>query len=100
MPRRLSPPTIERFSETGDGMICEIRLKGRAGRTIATAFDDFEISTGTSDTLLRGDLADQAALYGVLDRIQRLGLELLDVHVAEPGFPPGGPGGPRSDGTW
>jgi superfamily II DNA or RNA helicase len=31
------------------------------------------------DTLLSGDLPDQAALYGVLHQIEALGLELLEV---------------------
>jgi hypothetical protein len=29
--------------------------------------------------VLGGEIADQAALYGVLDRIESLGLELLEV---------------------
>jgi hypothetical protein len=29
--------------------------------------------------VLRGEVADRAALYGVLERIEALGLELLDV---------------------
>jgi hypothetical protein len=41
--------------------------------------------------VLRGEIADQAALYGVLDRIECLGLELLDVRRAEfPTHPTGG----------
>jgi hypothetical protein len=31
------------------------------------------------DTLLRGDVPDQAALHGVLAQIEALGLELLEV---------------------
>ena len=31
------------------------------------------------DTVLRGEVRDQAALYGLLERIQALGLELVEV---------------------
>jgi hypothetical protein len=31
------------------------------------------------ETVLHGPVRDQAALYGLLDRIQALGLELLEV---------------------
>jgi hypothetical protein len=65
-------------------MIYEIRLKGRAERTIAAAFDDLDVSTTDRDTILRGDIRDQAALFGVLDRIQRLGLDLLELRCPDP----------------
>ena len=40
------------------------------------------------DTLLRGSLADQAALYGLLHRIRDLGLVLLAVaRLPEDGHP-------------
>ena len=32
-----------------------------------------------AETVLRGELADQAALHGLLDRIQSLGLELIEI---------------------
>ncbi|MGH9279585.1 MAG: hypothetical protein ACRD12_15980 [Acidimicrobiales bacterium] len=66
----------------------EITVQGRAERAIASALGrDLEVSTGPSVTILRGDLADQSALYGVLNRIERLGLVLLDVHRTDPGAP-------------
>ena len=41
------------------------------------AFGDFEIEPHGTNTVLTGDL-DQAALHGALNRIQSLGLELLE----------------------
>ena len=31
------------------------------------------------ETVLHGEIVDQAALHGVLDRVQALGLELIEV---------------------
>jgi hypothetical protein len=58
----------------------EITVRGRLGDTLVAALDGLTATSTTADTVLRGDIADQAALYGVLARIESLGLELLDVH--------------------
>ena len=39
------------------------------------------------ETVLHGDIADQAALHGVIDRIQALGLELIEVRRLPGGKP-------------
>jgi hypothetical protein len=57
----------------------EITVRGRLSDTLVAAFDGLTANSSTADTVLRGDIADQAALYGVLARIESLGLELLDV---------------------
>ena len=57
----------------------EITVRGRLGETLTTAFDGLTAKTTPARTVLSGELADQAALYGVLDRVDSLGLELLDV---------------------
>ena len=40
------------------------------------------------ETVLRGEIADQAALHGMLDHVQSLGLELIEVRLltTEPGL--------------
>jgi hypothetical protein len=60
----------------------EITVRGRLGDTLMRAFDGLTATSTPGQTVLRGELADQAALYGVLDQIESLGLELLDVHVS------------------
>jgi hypothetical protein len=56
----------------------QIRIRGHLGPATLRAFPALHAETRGQDTLLRG-MADQAALYGVLARIEELGLELLEV---------------------
>ena len=44
------------------------------------AFPALDARAHGDDTVLTGILADQSALYGVLARVEALGLELLEVH--------------------
>jgi hypothetical protein len=41
------------------------------------------LEQGRGQTALVGEVGDQAQLYGVLDRIQNLGLELLSVEAVQ-----------------
>lgn len=60
-------------------MHCQFRVRGRLSKTLLTAFPELRAQNLGSETLLAGQLPDQAALFGVLDRIEALGLELLEV---------------------
>jgi hypothetical protein len=62
----------------------EITVRGRLSATLAAAFDGLSTSAAASETVLRGEIVDQAALYGVLERIESLGLELLDIRRVAP----------------
>lgn len=62
----------------------EIRVRGRLGRTILSAFPALRGQPEGGDTLLTGVLADQAALYGVLAEVEALGLELIEVRRLRP----------------
>jgi hypothetical protein len=57
----------------------EITVRGRLSAALAAGFDGLTASPAGPDTVLRGEIVDQAALYGVLDRVESLGLELLDI---------------------
>ena len=57
----------------------EVRVRGQLSMTLLAAFPDLRAQVLQSETLLAGQLPDQAALFGVLDRIEALGLELLEV---------------------
>jgi hypothetical protein len=59
-----------------------ILIKGEFGRRHSAAFEDLTVSISGGETRLSGTLPDQAALYGVLRRLEDLGLEILDIHSA------------------
>jgi hypothetical protein len=55
-----------------------ITIVGGLGRVARQAFEGFKIESNGRHTSLIADL-DQAALYGALNRIQSLGLELVEL---------------------
>jgi hypothetical protein len=63
-----------------------ITVRGIAGPWVRGFFDDTEMSAVGDTTVLRRAGTDQAALHGLLRRINDLGLDILDVHLesAEP----------------
>jgi hypothetical protein len=66
----------------------EIRLRGRLDQRWASWFDGMTVSTGADGTtLIRGRVADQAALHGLLARLRDLGLPLLSVTQVRPDGP-------------
>jgi hypothetical protein len=58
-----------------------ITVGGRLSERLASSFDGFAREGGEGETALVGFVRDQAQLYGVLDRIRSLGLELRTVEV-------------------
>ena len=56
-----------------------ITVRGVAGPAVRAAFTDLQVTAHDQTTLLGGVLLDQAALPAVLQRIQNLGLEVVDV---------------------
>ena len=47
----------------------------------AVAFEGMEMDTQDGDTILTGEIIDQPHLFGILDRINGLGLQLLSVQA-------------------
>jgi hypothetical protein len=70
------------------GAVVEIHIRGTVSEAFRQEFS--ELASGMvavvepGETVLYGRVADQAELYGVLDRIQGLGLELLEVRRTLP----------------
>jgi hypothetical protein len=62
----------------------QVRVRGRLGQTIRSAFPALRARTDGGDTVLTGMLTDQAALYGVLAEAEALGLELIEVRRLPP----------------
>ncbi len=56
-----------------------ISVKGRLTDRLGSAFDGMTLEPGIGQTVLVGDIRDQSHLYGVLDRVRNLGLELVSV---------------------
>jgi hypothetical protein len=72
----------------------EIRLKGHLGNRWAAWFDGLTIARGSDGTTtIHGQVTDQAALYGLLQKARDLGLPLISVTQVEPGHP----GAPASE---
>jgi hypothetical protein len=62
----------------------EIRVRGRLSNEQWMAwFDNLTVSTHKGETVLRGTLADHAALYGLLARLRDLAIPLLAVNVLD-----------------
>jgi hypothetical protein len=65
----------------------EITFLGQAGTALSVEFDDCEVTIGPGTTTLRAELPDRGALSGLMERINSLGLDVIDVSLAAP--PPG-----------
>jgi len=61
----------------------EIRLQGRLDPRWSARFEGMVMTTGHGITVLTGDVADQAALHGLLHRLRDIGLPLLAVTRVE-----------------
>jgi hypothetical protein len=57
----------------------EIRIRGRLSDSLLAAFEGLTPSVEPAETVLHGPVRDQAALHSLLDRIQSLGLELIEI---------------------
>ncbi len=60
--------------------------RGVAGPSVRAAFHDVEVSVVGDTTVLRHAGTDQAALHGLFNKVQDLGLVVIDVHL-EPAEP-------------
>ncbi len=57
----------------------EIRIRGELGADLTTELGPLTVDTRRAETVLFGEIADQAALHGVLDLLQEQGLQLVEV---------------------
>ena len=56
-----------------------IAVRGRLTERLGSAFEGLALEPGRELTVLVGEIRDQAHLYGVLDLVRNLGLELVSV---------------------
>jgi hypothetical protein len=59
-----------------------IVLRGRLSERFETAFEGMTLEPGPNQTVLTGEVRDQAQLYGLLDRLRDFGIELVAVEPA------------------
>ena len=62
----------------------EIRVQGCIGSAWADWFGDLTITEIGNESLIVGPLRDQAALFGLLNRVRDLGLMLIAVNRIKP----------------
>ena len=78
--RAYSASRLPRNTNGGDVRTHRYRITiwGGLGAMIRQAFEDFNVEGNDAHTSLTAEL-DQAALYGALNRIESLGLELIEL---------------------
>lgn len=60
----------------------EIRVKGKLSASLQSSFEGMNAYVEPVETILSGRIEDQAELYGLLQQVQALGLELIEVRRA------------------
>ncbi len=69
----------------------EIRVAGTVPTDVLNELGDVHVVTQAVETLLQGPVVDQAALVGIINRLQSLGIELRGVRQI-PAIPAASPG--------
>ena len=59
-----------------------ICVRGQLTERLGSAFDGMTLEPDTTKTNLVGGIQDQSHLYGLLDQVRNLGLELISVQPA------------------
>jgi hypothetical protein len=78
-----------------------IVLRGRLSERFESAFEGMALEPGPNQTVLVGEVRDQAHLYGLLDRLRDFGIELVAVEresagTADTGAEHSSPRGPAA----
>ena len=63
------------------GKLYRIVVRSELGDRYASAFEGMRMEIKDGQTILTGEVKDQPHLFGVLDRLNGLGLELLSVQA-------------------
>ncbi len=64
---------------TSQPMVYQIRIKGQLDSQWSDWFSGMTISLDNGDTLMTGQVIDQAALHGLLKKVRDLGMPLVSV---------------------
>jgi hypothetical protein len=63
----------------------ELRIEGRVSEDVARDFTEFEVREAPPETVMYGEIADDAQLHGVLARLQDLGLRVTSLRTVPEG---------------
>jgi hypothetical protein len=66
-------------------MFYKIVVKGELTKRFAGAFADMNMEAKRGQTIITGQVVDQSHLYGILDNISGLGLQLVTVQALPEG---------------
>ena len=69
----------------GAQTLYRIVVRSELSDRYASAFEGMQMETQDGQTILIGEVVDQPHLFGILDRINGLGLELLSVEALPEG---------------
>jgi len=64
----------------------EIRVSGLVPESVLIEMEGAQVVVEPVQTIIRGPVLDQAALHGIVNRLQRLGLDLIEVRRLTGGF--------------
>jgi hypothetical protein len=67
--------------DKGTGKVYRIMVLNELGERYASAFEGMRMETRDGRTILSGEVKDQPHLFGILERLNGLGLELLSVEA-------------------
>ena len=70
-------------SDSNNGTYYTIRLREKLDDGWGEWFETMTMTTDDDGTVLAGRLPDQAALHGIIARVQRLGLQLVAINQKE-----------------
>jgi hypothetical protein len=73
-----------------------ISVRGRLTDRLGSAFGGMTLEPAPGQTVLVGEIVDQSHLFGVLDRVRSLGLELISVEPS-PADRASGQGPPKAE---
>ena len=73
------------------GLDYEIRVEGLIPADVLEEIKGVKVAVQPLETILRGCVVDQAELHGVINRLQGLGLELVEVRRVLTGSAPSEP---------
>jgi hypothetical protein len=74
---------LDAHADSGQPMAYQIRITGQLDPRWADWFEGLTITIDGSDTLITGQVVDQAALHGLLKRVRDLGMPLVSVGPVE-----------------